>query len=147
MKYIVLGVVALSLSVGTAMANEPYMPRNPKALQRLDTNKDGRINLAEIKPRFDKRLAAADANGDKLVTQAEIDAMLQKRVEKRRNSIMQLLDSNKDGSITQAEFDRVVEDMFDKADADHNGGVDLVELQGFKRGKWRKDFVGSNTAP
>jgi Ca2+-binding EF-hand superfamily protein len=136
------GALALFLTAGQLQAAEPYLPRNEKALVRLDANKDGRLSLDEIKPRLDKRLGLADANGDKAITSAEIDAMLQKRLERRRVRMMELLDSNRDGSITQAEFDRVVEDMFDKADTDNNGGVDLAELQGFKRGPWRKGFVG-----
>ncbi len=136
------GAMALFVIASQTWANEPYLPRNEKALAKLDVNKDGRISIDEIKPRMDKRLAIADADGNKAVTSAEIDSMLQKRLERRRIRIMELLDGNRDGSITQVEFDRVVEDMFDKADADNNGGVDLAELQGFKRGPWRKAFVG-----
>ncbi len=143
MKNGFFGAVALFLIAGPTLASEPYLPRNEKALQRLDANKDGRISLDEVKPRMDKRLMLADGDGDKLVTSAEIDAMLQKRLEKRRTRIMELLDGNRDGAITQVEFDRVVEDMFDKADADNNGGVDLAELRGFKRGDWRKSYVGT----
>lgn len=143
MKSGFFGAVALFIIAGSALANEPYLPRNEKALQRMDLNKDGRISIDEVKPRMDKRLALADGNGDKAVTSAEIDAMLQKRLEGRRVRIMELLDGNRDGTITQAEFDRVVEDMFDKADVDNNGGVDLAELQGFKRGAWRKSFLGN----
>lgn len=142
MKNRFFGVVALLILTGPTLANEPYLPRNEKALQRLDVNKDGRISLEEIKPNMDKRLALADGDGDKQITSAEIDAMLQKRLERRRIRIMELLDGNRDGTITQAEFDRVVEDMFDKADADNNGGVDLAELKSFKRGVWRKSFIG-----
>lgn len=141
MKTGFFGAVAMFLVAGSALANEPYLPRNEKALIKLDINKDGRISIDEIKPRMDKRLAEADVDGNKTITSAEIDAMLQKRLERRRIRIMELLDGNRDGTITQGEFDRVVEDMFDKADADNNGGVDLAELQGFKRGKWRKAFV------
>ena len=143
MKTGFFGAVALFVIASQAAANEPYLPRNEKALQRLDVNKDGRINLDEIKPRMDKRLALVDTDGNKIITSAEIDAQFLKRVERRRIRMMELLDGNRDGSITQAEFDRVVEDMFDKADADNNGGVDLAELQGFKRGPWRKGFVGN----
>jgi Ca2+-binding EF-hand superfamily protein len=143
MKNGFFGAVALFIIAGPVLANEPYLPRNEKALQRLDANKDGRLSLDEVKPRMDKRLALIDSDGDKAITSAEIDAMLQKRLERRRIRIMELLDGNRDGTITQAEFDRVVEDMFDKADVDNNGGVDLAELQGFKRGAWRKSFVGT----
>jgi Ca2+-binding EF-hand superfamily protein len=136
------GAFALFVLVGQVQANEPYLPRNEKSLQRLDTNKDGRIERDEIKPRMAKRFQAVDANGDKIVTVAEIDAMLQKRLEARRTRMLQLMDSNKDGSITAAEFDRVADSMFDKADTDHNGGVDLAELKGFRRAEWRKAFLG-----
>lgn len=142
MRTAILGALALTLMAGATLANEPYLPRSEKSLQRLDTNKDGRIERDEIKPRMAKRFAVVDANGDKNVTVAEIDAMLQKRLEARRTRMLELMDSNKDGSITTAEFDRVADSMFDKADTDHNGGVDLAELKGFRRAEWRKAFLG-----
>ena len=142
MKLAIIGAVALSMTAGMALANEPYLPRNEKALQRLDANKDGRINRDEIMPRMAKRFTIIDTNGDKVVTFAEIDAMLQKRIAARRTKMLELMDANKDGSITEAEFNRVADSMFDKADTDHNGGVDLAELKGFKRGEWRKAFLG-----
>lgn len=137
-----LGSLALASSITTAtLANEPYFPRGEKAFQRLDINKDGRISTTEFAPVMDKRVAAMDSNGDKALTSAEIDAALIKRVERRRIRMMQLLDANKDGTISEAELDRVVDDMFDKADADHNGGVDLAEVRSFKRGPWRKALL------
>ena len=142
MKTTILGLVALTLTAGTVLANEPYLPRSERSLQRLDANKDGRINRDEIKPRMLKRFTDVDANADKSVTVAEIDAMLQKRLASRRERMLQLMDANKDGNITQAEFEKVADSMFDKADTDHNGGVDLAELKGFKRADWRKAFLG-----
>jgi Ca2+-binding EF-hand superfamily protein len=142
MKTTILGLVALTMTAGTVLANEPYLPRSERSLQRLDANKDGRINRDEIKPRMLKRFTDVDANADKSVTVAEIDAMLQKRLAARRDRMLQLMDANKDGSITQAEFEKVADSMFDKADTDHNGGVDLAELKGFKRADWRKAFLG-----
>jgi Ca2+-binding EF-hand superfamily protein len=68
--------------------------------------------------------------------------MLQKRLEARRIRMLELMDANKDGSITTAEFDKVADSMFDKADTDHNGGVDLAELKSFRRAEWRKAFLG-----
>jgi hypothetical protein len=95
MKTILLWALALTMTAGATLANEPYLPRNQKALQRIDANKDGRINRDEIMPRMTKRFTAVDANGDKVVTVAEIDAMLQKRMEARRTRMMQLMDTNK----------------------------------------------------
>jgi Ca2+-binding EF-hand superfamily protein len=142
MKTVILGVLALTMTAGAALANEPYLPRSEKSLQRLDANKDGRIERDEIRPRMAKRFAAIDANGDKVVTVAEIDTMLQKRLEARRTRMLALMDANKDGNITTGEFDRVADSMFDKADTDHNGGVDMAELKGFRRAEWRKAFLG-----
>jgi Secreted protein acidic and rich in cysteine Ca binding region len=88
-----------------------------------------------------KRFAIEDVNGDKVISTAEIDALLQKRLEARRTKMLELMDANKDGSITEAEFNHVADSLFDKADTDHNGGVDLAELKGFKRGEWRKSFL------
>jgi EF-hand domain pair len=141
MKQAILGALALSITAGVSLANEPYLPRNEKSLQRLDTNKDGRITRDEILPRMAKRFAIEDVNGDKVISTAEIDALLQKRLQARRTKMLELMDANKDGNITEAEFNRVADSLFDKADTDHNGGVDLAELRGFKRGEWRKAFL------
>lgn len=141
MKTTLAAAVALTLTAGMTLADEPYLPRAEKSVQRLDINKDGKITPDEIKPRMQRRFTSIDVNGDKSVTAQEFDAMLQKRMEQRRLRYFSLMDSNKDGTITQAEFDRVADDMFDKADADNNGGVDLAELKGFKRADWRKTYL------
>jgi EF hand len=98
MKTVILGALALSMTAGATLANEPYLPRNEKSLLRLDVNKDGRINRDEIMPRMEKRFAAVDTNGDKIVTSAEIDVLLQKRLEARRKKMLELMDANKAAS-------------------------------------------------
>jgi Ca2+-binding EF-hand superfamily protein len=141
MRMIVLGVVVLSVSAATAIANEPYLPRTQRMLERLDANKDGRIGLDEIKPRMQRRFAMADTNGDKFVTPEEIDAELKKRMEARRLRMFELMDTDKDGKISEVEFNQVAQSMFDNADSDNNGGVDLAEMKAFKRGQWRKTYL------
>ena len=79
-------------------------------------------------------MSMVDTNKDGKVTKQEFM--------KHHEAIFDRMDANKDGSITEAEFNRVADSMFDKADTDHNGGVDLAELKGFKRGEWRKAFLG-----
>ena len=142
MKLMIVLATGLVLTTGVAWADEPYLPRSEKAVQKLDANKDGRVTPDEIKPRMLKRFAGFDANGDKAVTAQEFEALLQKRIEQRRVRYFALMDANKDGTITQAEFDRVADDMFDKADTDHDGGVNLAELKVFKRTQWRSAFLG-----
>lgn len=142
MKVVIVSAMVLVASLGVARADEPYLPRSEKSVLKLDTNKDGRVTPDEIKPRMLKRFARFDSNGDKAVTAQEFEAMLQKRIEQRRVRLFALMDANKDGTITQTEFDKVTDDMFDKADTDHNGGMDLAELKGFKRTQWRKAYLG-----
>jgi Ca2+-binding EF-hand superfamily protein len=145
-KTIVLATGLTGLLVTAALANEPYFPRSERGLERLDLNKDGKLTPNELAPAVMKRAARMDANNDKVLTAAEIDAALTKRIEQRRGRIMLLLDRDKDGRITEAEFEGVVEDMFDKADTNGDGGVDLAEIRSFKRGPWRKGLIDGKTA-
>jgi Ca2+-binding EF-hand superfamily protein len=140
-----LAVLTLSVSAtllgGPAFATEPYFPMAEKRFARLDANKDGKLVPEELAPVVKKRVAAMDGDGDKALTVSEIDAALQRRIERRRDRIMSLLDANKDGKITEAEMDAVLNDMFDKADTDDDGAVNLAEIRAFKRAKWRKEFL------
>lgn len=141
-------LIALALFAAgstAAWANEPYFPRAEKAFQRMDANKDGKLTPDEMKPIADKRLVVADTNGDKAVTIAEFDALLAKRLERRRARMFQLLDADKDGKITEAELNAVVDNMMASADTDKDGAVTMAEAQAFKRSKWRKALV--ETAP
>lgn len=142
MKKVIFSMALASLALaGTAMANEPYFPRNQRAFDRLDANHDGKLSTAELTPVMNKRLERTDSDGDKAISAAEIDARLAKAMERRRNRILQLLDTNHDGKVTESELDKVVADMFDSADANKDGAVDLAEIQSFNRGKWRKAYV------
>lgn len=84
--------------------------------QRLDANKDGRVDRAEA----DKAHAAA---------YAQIEA----RRQQQRNQYFARIDANKDGMISQQEFDAAnkrptpKEAWFDTNDIDKNGRVDLNE--------------------
>ena len=141
LQILALAGLATLILVPAVHANEPYFPRGERGFLRLDANKDGKLTVAEYGPLLAKRMAIMDANGDKSLSAAEIDAALAKRIEARRTRMMQLLDANHDGSITEPELSAVLEDMFDKADTDKNGGVDMAEIKTFKRGPWRKARV------
>jgi Ca2+-binding EF-hand superfamily protein len=141
MKRTTIAGVGLLLATSAALANEPYFPRTEKALQRLDVNKDGKLTPDELAPLLLKRIALMDANGDKALTAEEIDKVLLDRVRKRRGRMMLLLDADKDGRITEAEVIRILDDMFDKADTNGDGAVDLAEIRAFKRGPWRKGLI------
>ncbi len=129
------------LAAAPAQANEPYLPRGQKTFDRIDTNKDGKLEKSEFLPVAGRRLARMDVNGDKSVTAAEIEARLQERLKRRRDAIMAIMDADKNGTITESELDNVVAAMFNGADSDKDGGVSMAEVKGFKRGQWRKAYL------
>ena len=133
--FVATGLVAVG---GLAIASEPYLPRAQKAFDRLDTNKDGKINLAEFTPVAGKSFMSIDVNKDDAVSAAEIDASLQAALERRRNRILANMDGDKSGTVTRAELDRYIEAMISGADTDSDGGVSFAEARIFKIAKWRK---------
>ncbi len=134
----VLLTAGLAAVGGLAVASEPYLPKAQKTFDRLDLNKDGKINLAEFMPVAEKRFLGIDVNKDDAVSAAEIDASLQAALERRRNRILANLDADKNGSISRAELDKYVEAMVAGADTDSDGGVSFAEARIFKIAKWRK---------
>jgi Ca2+-binding EF-hand superfamily protein len=136
--YAVLFTTGLVAAGGLAMAAEPYLPKAQKSFDRIDLNKDGKINLAEFTPVAEKRFLGIDVNKDNAVSTAEIDASLQAALERRRNRILANLDADTNGSVSRAELDKYVEAMVAGADTDSDGGVSFSEARIFKIGKWRK---------
>ena len=136
--YAVLLMTGLVAAGGLAMAAEPYLPKAQKSFDRIDFNKDGKINLAEFAPVAEKRFLGFDVNKDNAVSTAEIDASLQAALERRRNRILANLDADKNGSISRVELDKYVEAMVAGADTDSDGGVSFSEARIFKIAKWRK---------
>ena len=136
--YAVLLITGVAAAGGLAMAAEPYLPKAQKSFDRIDLNKDGKINLAEFTPVAEKRFLGIDVNKDNAVSTAEIDASLQAALERRRNRILANLDADKNGIISRAELDKYVEAMVAGADTDSDGGVSFSEARIFKIAKWRK---------
>jgi len=136
--YAVLLITGVAAAGGLAMAAEPYLPKAQKSFDRIDLNKDGKINLAEFTPVAEKRFLGIDVNKDNAVSTAEIDASLQAALERRRNRILANLDADRNGSISRAELDSYIEAMVAGADTDSDGGISFSEARIFKIGKWRK---------
>jgi Ca2+-binding EF-hand superfamily protein len=136
--YAVLLITGVAAAGGLAMAAEPYLPKGQKSFDRIDLNKDGKINLAEFTPVAEKRFLGIDVNKDNAVSIAEIDASLQAALERRRNRILSNLDADKNGSISRVELDSYIEAMVAGADTDSDGGISFSEARIFKIAKWRK---------
>ena len=136
--YAVLLIAGVAAAGGLATAAEPYLPKGQKSFDRIDLNKDGKINLAEFTPVAEKRFLGIDVNKDTAVSTAEIDASLQAALERRRNRILANLDADRNGAISRAELDSYIEAMVTGADTDSDGGVSFSEARIFKIAKWRK---------
>jgi len=137
----IAGVGVLSVQ---ALAVEPSFPRNAKVFNKIDADANGKIALAEIKPKAEKRLLRLDTDKNNEISIAEIDVFLQKRLEQRRNRMLAALDGDKNGVITMAELDKLVDAMFNSADADKDGGVSLEEARDFRIAKMAKPESGAN---
>lgn len=138
-KMIVIAALAgTGLLAGQAPAAEPTFPRNARVFGKIDADSNGKITLAEIKPKAEKRLLRLDADKNNEISTAEIDVYLQKRLEQRRNQMLGSMDGDKNGVITIAELDKLVDAMFNSADADKDGGVSLQEARDFRIAKLPK---------
>lgn len=135
---------AMAIVPATAFAMEPYLPKNPKAFSKADTDANGKVTAAELAPRAEKRFARIDTDRNGAVSAAEIDETLRKALERRRDRIMSDLDTNKDGAISRAELDASVDRLIAAADADRDGGVTLDEARNYRLAKLRKPATGKD---
>lgn len=140
-KTIGLAAAFTAIITGAVLASEPFLPKKESGFKRIDTNSNGKIELAELGPVATKRLARLDVNGDNEVTADEINITLTNAIAKRRERMLQLMDQDKNGKVTQVELDKLVESMFNSADSDDDGALTIAETQAFKRGLWRKEFL------
>src|SRR6185295_13848451 len=67
-----------------------------KMFEKLDTNSDGKVTVAEAQAGAQARFTALDRNKDGVLTQAELEG--------GPRPMMKRADTNNDGKITLAEF-------------------------------------------
>jgi Ca2+-binding EF-hand superfamily protein len=94
----------------------------PAALQQLDSDHDGTVDLNEAK-------AAAAAVFDRL--DSDHDGTLDRRELRGRLNAAQFAaaDPDHDGTLSRDEYMAVVEMRFNAADVDHDGTLDAKELR------------------
>jgi Ca2+-binding EF-hand superfamily protein len=135
---IACAAVLAGAGAATAASNEPNMPTGQRAFNTLDSNKDGKITLDEIRPRAQQRVLRLDADSDGAVSAAEIDAYFTKQIERRRGRLMTRLDADRDGRIVQKEVDAFIEMLFNDTDSDHDGVVTVAEAREKAGKRWRE---------
>lgn len=131
MKRIIFAALAATLSVGVAHAQPPGQDHpNP------DTDRDGKVTLAEFKASQDQRqsrmFARLDSDKDGKITQAEMEAGAKRAEAAGRGPAgaggMMRLDANRDGAVTKVEMAAMTERRFKMADTNADGWLSKGEL-------------------
>ena len=110
----------------------------------FDTNKDGKVTLAEVVQSKQTWLREVDGNKDGVATRAEIEASMQARRTEHLNELFAREDKNKDGRISRDES-KMPERWFARTDANSDGQLTREELsQRPGRGGPGKDGAGKH---
>jgi Ca2+-binding EF-hand superfamily protein len=118
--------LVITVAFGTLLAGElPVLAKSKppsNAIQMLDTDNDGTVDLAEAKK-------AASATFDRL--ERDRDGTLDQRELAGRLTPKELAaaDPDHDGTLTKDEYLAVVELRFNAADPDHDGTLDAKEFK------------------
>jgi Ca2+-binding EF-hand superfamily protein len=94
---------------------------------RLDTNKDGKVTLAELTVAREAWLTEVDSNKDGVATQAELEASHSAQHGKRIAQLFTDKDANKDGRLTREES-QFPERRFVRSDTNGDGALTVAEL-------------------
>lgn len=132
MKALTLATIsALSLiTIGTAaiaggpgMGNMGFGPQGGpmKFFTEADTNKDGKVDAAEMTTYRDKMFAEANSDGKDGVTIQEFEPWFWKQHREMMVRAFQRIDADGDGQVTKAEADAVSERMMDRFDRNNDG--------------------------
>jgi Ca2+-binding EF-hand superfamily protein len=97
-----------------------------RILERVDTDKDGKISKAEFDAEGSKLFAKLDENGDGKIAQSE---MPQRHWARFGGQMFDRLDADHDGKVTKAEFQAAGEKMFQRMDKNGDGIIEKSEMQ------------------
>jgi Ca2+-binding EF-hand superfamily protein len=142
------GAFAGAAAAGDEGCNRAHTKgRGAAHFTEIDTNKDGKINLAELTASRESWLTKVDTNKDGVATQAEIDTASQAGRAEHAKARFERDDANKDGRLTREET-RMPSAWFEKADANKDGALTLAELTEARKAagfKHRGDRGGKTT--
>ena len=97
-----------------------------RILERVDTDKDGKISKAEFDAEGAKLFAKLDENGDGKIAQNE---MPQRHWAGFGGKMFDRMDADKDGKVTKSEFEAAGEKFFQKLDKNGDGIIEKDEMQ------------------
>jgi EF hand len=114
--------VLLTLAIATlSVASVPALAGSPRAdlVKMFDTDKDGTLDLAEVKKAASDLFTKLDRDHDGTLDKRELAGRL---------SAKELAAADHDGTLTADEYLAVVEQRFNAADPDKDGTLDAKEL-------------------
>jgi Ca2+-binding EF-hand superfamily protein len=107
-------------------ANKKHGDFSQRILQRVDTDKDGKISKAEFDAEGSKLFARLDDNGDGKISENE---MPQRHWARFGGQMFDRMDADKDGKVTKAEFQAAGDRMFQRLDKNGDGIIEKDEMQ------------------
>ena len=113
-----------SLASGFLMSLLPASaaPRRSRAMQALDADNDGTVDLEEAKKAASTLFDKLDRDHDGTLDRRELRGRL-------RPAQFAAADPDKDGTVSKDEYLKIVEDRFKAADRDNDGTLDDNELR------------------
>ena len=118
-RSMLLTMVAGVLAMGHLPA--PAAARRGDPIRMFDTDKDGTLDLAEVKKAASALFAKLDRDHDGSLDKRELAGRL-------AAGELAAADPDHDGTLTQDEYLAVVEQRFNAADPDKDGTLDRKEL-------------------
>jgi Ca2+-binding EF-hand superfamily protein len=136
-KALILGsslAIAGSAFAGVALAGGGdcdkaggHAGRGAARFEHIDSNGDGKVDLAELTASREGWLTRVDTNKDGVASQAEIEASMASKRQQHLQKMFEREDANKDGRLTREET-RLPSAWFEKADANKDGALTFAEL-------------------
>ena len=90
-------------------------------LRAYDIDKDGTLDLAEVKSAAAAHFDELNHDGDDSLDRREAAKVL-------RGGLFRKTDTDSDGTVDKAEYLALIERMFNRADTEHDGKLDRTEL-------------------
>jgi hypothetical protein len=116
--------VVLTLAIATlSLASVPVLAGSPRPdlVRMFDTDKDGTLDLAEVKKAASGLFTKLDRDHDGTLDKRELAGRLSAKE-------LAAADPDHDGTLTADEYLAVVEQRFNAADPDKDGTLDAKEL-------------------
>jgi Ca2+-binding EF-hand superfamily protein len=129
--------IAALLVAGSALAHGPRHGFGTK----LDTDGDGKVQVAEVEARAVKHAAELDANGDGTIEISEMKAWREAQRAKREQARMARLDANGDGAVSVEEFVSAHTERMARRDANQDGVISRDEMRPHRHGKHGRGAV------